>query len=166
MVEGKGTSIQDKDSVRSLARGELPTDPQALIVEIPLTQSPTVLIKRVPEIITEASATQQRASRKKMTSQYQFRPLELNRSLRQFEKCSPYIATSISSILTRRGKALLHEMRAFYLNRKQKRFAKIPEQLDDTTEKLEDRMRNLRRYISKAQRVMLNVASGQFRGKY
>ena len=64
-----------------------------------------------------------------------------------------------------RGKALLHEMRAFYL-RKQKRFAKISEQLDDTTGKLEDRMRNLRRYISKAQRVMLNVASGQFPGKY
>ncbi len=42
-----------------------------------------------------------------------------------------------------RGKALLHEMRAFYLNWKQKRFAKIPEQLDDTTGKLEDRMRNL-----------------------
>ena len=51
-------------------------------------------------------------------------------------------------------------------NRKQKRFAKIPEQLDDTKGKLEDRMRNLRRYISKAERVMLNVASGQFPGKY
>ena len=65
-----------------------------------------------------------------------------------------------------RGKALLHEMRALYLNRKQKRFAKIPEQLDDTKGKLEDRMRNLRRYITKAERVMLNVANGQFPGKY
>ena len=60
----KGHLFEDKYSVRRLARGELPTDPQALIVEIPLTQSPTVLIKRVAEIITEASATQQRASSK------------------------------------------------------------------------------------------------------
>jgi len=61
---------------------------------------------------------------------------------------------------------LLHEMRTLYLNRKQKRFAKIPEQLDDTKGKLEDRMRNLRRYISKAKKVVLNVADGKFPGKY
>ena len=53
-------------------------------------------------------------------------------------------------------------MRALYLNRKQKRFAKIPEALDDTKGKLEDRMRNLRCYISKAEKVVLNVGNGKF----
>jgi len=69
----KGYLFEDKYVVRRLASGERPTDPDALIVEIPLTQSPTVLRKRVEEIIGEAFATQQRArakSKKRPTSQF------------------------------------------------------------------------------------------------
>ena len=150
-----------------LLAGELPADPQALIVEIPLTQSQSVLTKRVADIMREefAKKPSQTKSRRESTAQF-----GLTKGAEPKLDAVREMLTVYRDVYLKhpkaRGKALLHEMRTLYLNRKQKRFAKIPEQLDDTKGKLEDRMRNLRRYITKAERVMLNVANGQFPGKY
>jgi hypothetical protein len=160
--------FEDKYVVRELSAGELPTDPQALIVEIPLTQSQTVLMKRVAEIIAEASATRQPVSsksKKAPTSQFQLTVGAEPKLPAVREMLTVYREVYLKYPNTR-GKALLHEMRLLYLNRKQKRFAKIPEPLDDTKGRLENRMRNLPRYISKAEKVVLNVANGEFPGLY
>jgi hypothetical protein len=64
-----------------------------------------------------------------------------------------------------RGADLLDKIHAFYLGRKRR--AKVPTPL--LHDKYGDKsvaMRNMRRYITKAERVMLNVANGQFPGKY
>jgi len=64
-----------------------------------------------------------------------------------------------------RGTDLLEKVHVFYLGRKRR--AKVPTPL--LPDKYGDKsvaMRNMRRYISKAERVMLNVANGQFPGKY
>src|SRR5258705_5728648 len=39
--------FEDTQTVRRLERGERPSDPDTLIVQIPMTQSPTVLAKQV-----------------------------------------------------------------------------------------------------------------------
>jgi hypothetical protein len=163
----KGHLFEDKYVVRRLSVGDLPADPEALIVEIPLTQSQSVLIKRVAEIMRDefAKKTSQTKSRKDSTAQFGL-TIGAEPKLDAVREMLTVYRDVYLKHPNARGKALLHEMRAHYLNRKQKRFAKIPEQLDDTKGKLEDRMRNLRRYISKAERVTLNVASGQFPGKY
>ena len=67
-----------------------------------------------------------------------------------------------------KGEALLDATHRYYLGRKKKRFAKIPMALD-VNPRLEDKvraMRNLRRYIQKAENIMLNVAKGEFPGDY
>jgi hypothetical protein len=172
VVEGKGHLFEDKYVVRRLSVGELPTDPQALIVEIPLTQSPTVLMRRVAEIIAEASATQQRVSsksKKAPTSQYQLTVGAEPKFAAVREMLTVYRDVHLKNPKLR-GKALLSGVEKHYLGRKNKRWAKIPDALrlsSDANEKeIYGVLRNLRRYITKAERVMLNVANGQFPGKY
>jgi integrase len=60
----KGHLFEEKHTVRRLAHGEPPVDPNALVVEIPLTESPTTLIKRVKTILQEAFVDRERASKK------------------------------------------------------------------------------------------------------
>ena len=159
----KGHLFEDKYVVRRLLAGELPADPEALIVEIPLTQSQSVLIKRVAEIMREelAKKAPQKKSRKESTAQFSLTKGAEPKLDAVREMLTVYRDVYLNHP-NARGKALLHEMRTVYLNRKQKRFAKIPEPLDDTKGRLEDRMRNLRRYISKAEKVVLDVANGKF----
>ena len=66
-----------------------------------------------------------------------------------------------------RGEKLLDACHSFYLSRKNKRWAKIPIALmpDMDGDKVRA-MRNMRRYVQKAEKVLLNVASGEFPGSY
>ena len=164
----KGQLFEDRHVVRRLTAGELPADRQALIVEIPLTQPLSVLVKRVAEIIREEVAHHPRPptkGRKVPTAQF-----SLTESAEPKLKALREMLTVYRDVYLKhphaRGKTLLNDMRAIYLNRRQKRFAKVPEPLDDTKGGLENRMRNLRRYITKAEKIVLNVANGEFPGRY
>jgi hypothetical protein len=66
-----------------------------------------------------------------------------------------------------RGEKLLDATHRYYLGRKNKRWAKVPMALmyDTDGDKIRA-MRNLRRYIQKAETVVHNVARGQFPGEY
>jgi hypothetical protein len=168
----KGHLFEDKYVVRRLEQGELPADPQALILEIPLTQSPTVLVKRVAEIIAEACATRQQTSlksKKTPTSQFQLTAGAEPKLTAVREMLTVYRDVYLKNPQLR-GKAMLNAVEKHYLGRKNKRWAKIPNTLSlDANANEKDVygvLRNLRRYITKAERVMLNVASGQFPGSY
>ena len=70
-----------------------------------------------------------------------------------------------------RGEKLLRAAQSYYKIRKNKRWARIPMSLetasgDSASEYKERPMRNLRRYIQKAEKIVLNVANGQFPGDY
>jgi hypothetical protein len=60
----KGQLFEDKFVIRKLTSGDQPSDPNALIVEIPLNRSPTVLIENVRALIQDAVAVQAQASKK------------------------------------------------------------------------------------------------------
>jgi hypothetical protein len=168
----KGYLFEETHVVHRLIAGEMPTDPNAIIVEIPLTQSPSVLIKRVREIIVEASAMQQRTSRKgkkRPTSQFQLTMNAEPKLTAVREMLTVYRDVHLKNP-TLRGKRLLNAVERHYLGRKQKRFAQIPDPLDlprdANPDKVDRVLRNLRRYIAKAERVMFNVANGEFPGKH
>jgi hypothetical protein len=162
----KGHLFEEKYAVRRLTAGELPKDSQALIVEIPLTQSPTVLIERVAAIIHEATASlprQSTKSKKASTAQFQLTAGSEPKlaALREMLNVYSHVYLKHSKA---RGKELLKEMRAYYENRKRNRL--VPNPLDDTKGTLENKMRNIRRYITNAGKVVLNVARGEFPGEY
>ena len=163
----KGYLFEEKYGVRRLSAGEPPSNPESLIVEIPLSRSPTVLLKDVKTLIQEVLATQARAykkSKKAPTSAYRLTEGAEPKLLAVREMLTVYRDVYLKN-KELRGADLLDQTRAFYLGRKRR--AKVPTPL--LHDKYGDKsvaMRNMRRYITKAERVMLNVANGQFPGKY
>ena len=163
----KGNLFEDKYTVRLLEAAER-TDPspESLIIEIPLTRSPTELIKDVKALIQEAFATQKRPrkSKKAPTSVYRLTEGAEPKLLAVREMLTVYRDVYLRN-KELRGADTPHKVHAYYLARKRR--ATVPTPL--LYDKYGDNsvaMRNMRRYITKAERVMLNVASGQFPGKY
>ena len=165
--------FEEKFQVRELKPGEERLDPGALVVEIPLTESPTVLLKRVKGILLAAYEAQERASKKSKK-----KPSAIYRLT---EDAEPKLA-AVREMLTvyrdvhiknpnLKGERLLEAVHKFYLGRKSKRWAKVPTSLLYTSgkgreEDLARALRNLRRYIQKAEKIVLNVANGHFPGDY
>jgi hypothetical protein len=163
----KAYLFEEKYSVHRLSAGEPPSNADSLIVEIPLTRSPTELIKDVKALIQEAFAAQTRAmkkSKKAPTSAYRLTEGAEPKLLAVREMLTVYRDVYLKN-KELRGADLLEKVHAHYLARKRR--AKVPTPL--LYDKYGDKsvaMRNMRRYITKAERVMLNVAKGQFPGKY
>jgi hypothetical protein len=166
----KGHLFEDKYVVRQLPDGEKPNDPDSLVVEIPLTQSPTKLTTRVRAIIQDAWASREQQSRKskrRPTSQYQL-SAGAEPKLRAVREMLTVYRDAYLKNKDLRGSDLLEKVHTLYLGRKNKRWAKVPTPL------LYDRkygdnsvaLRNLRRYIQKAEKIVRNVANGEFPGQY
>ena len=66
------------------------------------------------------------------------------------------------------GRDLLKAIETHYQKRKRREYAKVPMALviPGFNADISSPMRNLRRYITKAEKIVLNVAKGQFPGKY
>lgn len=162
----------EEHTVRALAYGEAPSDPDALVVMVPLTQSPTVLTRQVKAIIQAAVADRekQRAKKRKAKKSPSAR-------YRPTDGAEPKLV-AVREMLTvyrdvylknpnLRGEALLNAAHSFYGGRKSKKWAKVPMALQvNNVSGNTTAMRNLRRYIQKAEAVVLNVAKGEFPGRY
>jgi hypothetical protein len=161
--------FEEKLIVRKLEAGQTPLDPEALIIEVPLTQSPSVLTKNVRAIIQAAFDDRQKESRKarrKPTASFQLTDGSEPKLDAVREMLSVYRDVYLKNP-NLRGEKLLDAAHKYYTVRKNKRWAKVPMALMYDTDGGKIRaMRNLRRYIQKAEKVVLNVASGQFPGIY
>jgi hypothetical protein len=161
--------FQEEYVVRELKIGEAPIDPEALLIEVPLTCSPTELTKKVKIIIEAAFNSRNRKERKgKKTATAHYR---LTQGSEPKLDAVREMLTVYRDIYLRnptlRGEKLLDATHRFYLGRKNKRWAKVPLPLVYSGDGDKIRaMRNLRRYIQKAERIVLNVARGQFPGDY
>jgi hypothetical protein len=163
----------ENQTIRSLEPGEI-AQPNAglLVLEIPLTQSATILTRQVKGIIQNAIATREVLESKSLKAKKAPTALYF-----PSEGSEPKL-DAVREMLTvyrdvylanpkLRGEALLDAAHALYLGRKNKRWAKVPMALQHAG--MDDKvraMRNLRRYIQKAEKVLVNVAGGQFPGEY
>ena len=126
-----------------------------------------MLLKDVKPLIQGAIATQKRTfkkSKKVPTSAYRLTEGAEPKLLAVREMLTVYRDVYLKN-KDLRGANLLDKVHGFYLGRKRR--AKVPTPL--LHDKYGDKsvaMRNMRRYITKAERVMLNVANGEFPGKY
>jgi hypothetical protein len=160
--------FEEKFTVRELKAGEAPMDPDALLIEVPLTQSPTVLTKNVKAIIQaafEAREQTERKSKKKPTAYYRLSEGSEPKLDAVREMLSVYRDVHLKNPKLK-GEKLLDATHRYYLGRKNKKWAKVPIALMYADGGKIRAMRNLRRYIQKAEQVVLNVARGQFPGEY
>lgn len=161
--------FEEKFTVRELPKGEAPRDPEALVIEVPLTQSPTILTRQVKAIIQtayDAREKERRKTKRKPSAYYKLTDGSEPKLVAVREMLSVYRDVYMKNPKLK-GEALLDATHRYYLGRKNKRWAKVPSALlPDTDGDKARAMRNLRRYIQKAEQVVLNVARGQFPGEY
>ena len=163
--------FEEKFIVRKLDANERPLDPNALIIEVPLTMSPTMLIEKVGVIIRKAYELDEKANRKskkKATATYRLTEGAEPKLDAIREMLNVYRDVYLKDTKLRGGK-LLRATQNYYLNRKSKRWARIPMALvsnERDENYIARELRNLRRYIQKAEKIMLNVANGHFPGQY
>ena len=161
--------FEERLVVRVLKPGESPRETGSLIVEIPLNRSTTELTAEVRKLVQRASETREPINKKSRTSPSARYKLSMGSepkldALR--EMLSVYRDVHLRNPRLR-GEKLLEAVHSYYLGRKNKRWSKVPTTLmfDSDGDKVRA-MRNLRRYIQKAEAVILNVARGQFPGDY
>ena len=161
--------FEEKFVVREFKAGEVPMDPDALLVEIPLTQSPTILTRKVKAIIQAAFEARERTERKgkkKPSAYYRLTEGSEPKFDAVREMLSVYRDVHLKNPQLK-GEKLLEATHRYYLGRKNKKWANVPVVLKYSSSGDQIRaMRNLRRYIQKAELVVLNVARGQFPGPY
>lgn len=160
--------FEEKYIIRSLEVGEMPADLAALILEIPLTQSPTILTRKVKVFIQEAYAQKAKNNKKsktKATAQYKL----TEGSEPKFDAIREMLSIYRDVYLKNRdlkGSKLLEKVHQYYRSRKNQ-YKKIPMPFQHQGRDDEQRaLRNLNRYIHKAEKIVLNVARGEFPGKY
>ncbi len=160
--------FEEKYFVRSLGIGENPLDTDALILEIPLTQSPTILTRNVKILIQEAyltKAKQEKKNKTKATAKYKLTEGVEPKFDAIREMLSIYRDVYLKHS-TLKGRKLLDQVHQYYKSRKNQ-YKKVPSQFQHLGGDDEQRaLRNLNRYIHKAEKIVLNVARGEFPGKY
>lgn len=168
-----GHLFEENLLVRRLNHGEMPSDPSSLVIEVPLKMAPTKLLNSVKVIIEQASEEYLRHQTKRKNKTI------ATASFRLTDGAEPKLV-AIREMLTvyrdvylanpkLRGQSLLGAVHRHYRSRRQKKWQKIPlplmADMDDTM-RLITAQRNLRRYITNAETILLNVANGNFPGNY
>ena len=161
--------FEEKFVVRALEPGAAPAAPQSLVVEIPLTQSSSEIMKAVGHVVRDAFKLRGPAHRKdtRLPSAVYHPTIGAEPKLIAVREMLTVYRDVYLANPGLRGEKLLDAAHRRYLGRRNKRWAKVPMalHLDNDGGKIRP-MRNLRRYIQKAENVMLNVARGEFPGIY
>ena len=147
--------FEEKFVVRALEPGAAPADPEALLIEIPLTQSSSEIMKALRHVIHDALSLKTPAHRKDTRlPSAAYRPTigAEPKLVAVREMLTVYRDVYLKNPRLR-GEKLLDAAHRHYLGRRNKRWAKVPMalHLDSDGGKIRP-MRNLRRYIQKAER--------------
>ena len=169
--------FEEKHVVRVLKATDKPIDRNALIIEVPLTMTTTMLMKQIRSVVKAEMSADKKLSvkgRKKASSNY-YLTIGSEPKLDAVREMLTVYREVYLKKPNLRGEKLYQATQEYYLRRKSTKLAKIPIALMHDTGNGrnigEGRdytrvLRNLRRYIQKSEKIMLNVAKGQFPGKY
>jgi hypothetical protein len=163
LFEEQSVSILDSQSSRIY--------PDSLILEVPINQSTTVLLKKIRQIIDEQQKIRNRQKKK-------YRVITTDFKMKDRTEPKLVILKDVLNVYRDvylknpklRGKTLLNEVYKYYKVRKRKDHQQLPKTIDDRGSSNENDIkrvtRNLRRWIQWGDTITLNVSHGVFPGKY
>ena len=143
----------------------------SLILEVPINQSTTVLLKKIRKLIDEEQTKRSRQPKKfrVITSQFVISDRSEPKLVVLKDVLNIYRDVYLKDT-NLRGKKLLKEVYKYYRGRKRKDHQQLPKTIDDRGSTKEEDIkritRNLRRWIQWGETIMLNVSNGEFPGKY
>ena len=163
LFEEQSVSILDSQSSR------IYTD--SLILEVPINQSTTVLLKKIRQLIDEQQKIRNRQKKKYrvITSQFQMSERSEPKLMILKDVLNVYRDVYLKDT-SLRGKTLLKKVYDYYGGRKRKDHQQLPKTIDDRGSSNENDIkritRNLRRWIQWGDTITVNVSRGEFPGKY
>lgn len=167
--KGHSHLFEEKNRIRRLKPGEMPSSSSSLILEIPLTLAPTESIARIKSIVKDAYQVAVKPAGKHKTvasADYKLEDSAEPKLAALREMLSVYRDVYLLN-RSLRGEKLLAIIHAYYKGRKNTRRATVPDSLRADPDGNKARaLRNMRRYIGRADRILHNVASGKFPGNY
>lgn len=166
----KKSLFADTSVVRILAP-EDPPDEGSVVIQVPLNKSLTGLLADIRAVLGTECERRHRTGRKSKRSRTASYTLTNGAeprlvALREMLTCYGVFLAHNPRL---KGEDLLMAAHSHYLKRKSERWRKVPTALLYDPANPEDKaraMRNLRRYIQSAEKIVLNVARGQFPGDY
>ena len=176
----KSVLFEEKYQVRVLNHGEMPSDLNALVIEVPLRSSATKLNREVRALIMTAQNKQisKFKSRKNPSAGFALTLGAEPKYIALRDMMTVYRDVQLPNILQHdhigqkatkklKGFQLLHAINNHFENRRKPK--KVPTTLQLRDGRQADNLnalRSLNRYLTKAERIILNVANGKFPGKY
>lgn len=163
LFEEQSVSILDSQSSRNYS--------DSLILEVPINQSTTVLLKKIRQLIDYQQKIRNRQKKKYrvITSQFQISDRTEPKLSILKDVLNVYRDVYLKNP-SLRGKSLLNEVYKYYKGRKRKDYQQLPKSIDDRGSSNENDIkrvtRNLRRWIQWGDTITLNVSRGEFPGKY
>jgi hypothetical protein len=163
LFEEQSVSILESEVTRNY--------PDSLILEVPINQSTTVLLKNIRKLIDEEQTKRSRQPKKYrvITSQFVISDRSEPKLVVLKDVLNIYRDVYLKDT-NLRGKTLLNEVYKYYKGRKRKDHQQLPKTIDDRGSTNENEIkrvtRNLRRWIQWGETIMLNVSSGEFPGEY
>ena len=143
----------------------------SLILEVPINQSTTVLLKKIRQLIDEQQKIRNRQKKKYrvITSQFQMSERSEPKLMILKDVLNVYRDVYLKDT-SLRGKTLLKKVYDYYGGRKRKDHQQLPKTIDDRGSSNENDIkritRNLRRWIQWGDTITVNVSRGEFPGKY
>jgi len=163
LFEEQSVSILDSHSTRNYS--------DSLILEVPINQSTSVLLKKIRQLIDEEQKIRNRQKKKYrvITSQFQMSDRSEPKLMILKDVLNVYRDVYLKDT-TLRGKTLLKKVYGYYGGRKRKDHQRLPKTIDDMGSSNENDIkrvtRNLRRWIQWGDTITVNVSRGEFPGKY
>ncbi len=163
----KSHLFAEVSQVRVLGDGKNRELTDSLVIEVSLTQSTTKILQKIKVILDKEYERRQLAHKKSKTKPSHSYALSDSSEPKLAvirEKLTVYRDVYLKNTEVR-GQKLLDAARNFYRSRKRKQdipFALLGKGYDGDIRA----MRNLRRYIQDAKKILQNVAGGSFPGKY
>jgi hypothetical protein len=153
----------DTDAVRLMLEGET-RDAGHLYVSVPKTRSINVAVDEFRELLTKQFNAR---SKRTHVPQHRYAPTEVQGFKRDTARLHLELLKNVFNDESLRGQALYDRVQKYLgSERYKKKSNSLPSQFAELTSGDEDAKRNVRRYKMRCKRILLNVASGQFPGKY
>ena len=158
-------------AIRELEDSEKVIINDCLVFEVPLNNSATALAAEIRIRLSKAIAEKtKKKSRKNPSTAFRLTEgseLKL-KPIREMLSVYRDVFLKNSEL---RGEKLLKAVHEYYKRRRSSKWSKIPGPLEDASgtggvSGKERALRNLGRYIQKAKQILLNVAGGEFPGRY
>jgi hypothetical protein len=153
----------DADCVRLMRANEV-QDSEHLYVSVPTTRSITVAVDEFRELLTKQFNVR---SKRTHVPKHKYAPTEVQGFKRETARLHFELLKNVFNDESLRGKALYERVQKFLgSERYKKKVNLLPSQFAALTAGDEDAKRNVRRYKVRCKKILLNVAAGQFPGKY